>query len=306
MGIYDRDYYRGADDGPNYAPRPKYAPRSHGSSRPFWSSVVNQLVIINIALYVVGHFFAGTELMVNMAVTPAALTDPLQWWRFLTAGFAHDPLNFKHLLFNMFGLWMFGREVEGVLGRWEFLRFYLVALVLGNVAWAAREFLSVGASNTVFLLGASGAVTAVIMLFALNFPKRTVLLFFFIPMPAWVLGVLVVLMNVFGAHSSTALPGDVSRVAYDVHLVGAAFGFMYHQLGVNFGRLVTGGISFRSFLPKPRVRIHDPGGEGRYHDLDEKADRVLDKLHREGEGSLTAKERRVLEDYSRRMRQRRQ
>jgi hypothetical protein len=76
-------------------------------------------------------------------------------------------------------------------------------------------------------------------------------------------------------------------------------------MGLNLGKLVTGGMSLPKLLSRPRLRVLDPGEDKRYHDLDEQADRILAKLHREGEGSLTAKERRLLEAYSRRVRQKR-
>jgi hypothetical protein len=59
--------------------------------------------------------------------------------------------------------------------------------------------------------------------------------------------------------------------------------------------------SVKKFFRRPKLKIHAP--EPTYDNLDAEADRVLEKLHQEGEASLTPRERRVLEDYSRRMRQ---
>jgi hypothetical protein len=57
----------------------------------------------------------------------------------------------------------------------------------------------------------------------------------------------------------------------------------------------------KNLRPRPKLRIHDPAV--RYRELDEEADAVLAKVYREGEASLSAKERKILEDYSRRMQQ---
>jgi hypothetical protein len=93
-----------------------------------------------------------------------------------------------------------------------------------------------------------------------------------------------------------------------VHLVGAALAFNYWYFGWNFGRLpgltelkriVT--VPPRWFKPRPPLKVHDP--EHYYEDLDAQADRLLDKVSREGLSSLTDQERRILEDYSRRTRQ---
>jgi membrane associated rhomboid family serine protease len=308
MGLYDRDYYRDTGDEPSYRPGPSYGGGRPYGRRPIFASLVNQLILVNAVLYffdvlVLQSGPGKPGLMLALAVKPDTLVQPLLWWQFLTAGFAHSTLHFSHILFNMFGLWMFGRELEQKLGRWEFLRFYLLAIVIGNVAWAAREYVFMPPNQWAPLLGASGGVTAVLILFAVTYPQQRVLLFFAIPAPAWTLCVLVVLINVFGANSA-AEPG-ASRVAYDVHLVGAAFGFLYHHFGWNFGRLL-GGLSLSSLASARKLRIHDPDSNGRYAKLDEQADQILAKLHREGEGSLTAKERRLLEAYSRRMQQKRQ
>ncbi len=72
-------------------------------------------------------------------------------------------------------------------------------------------------------------------------------------------------------------------VAYDVHLVGAAFALAYWYFGWNFGRLpgfADVGRLFASprsgFQPRPNLKVHDP--EQYYEDLDAEADRMLEKL----------------------------
>ncbi len=204
----------------------------------------------------------------------------------------------------MLGLWMFGRDVEMIYGRREFLRIYAGALVLGSVVWTLR-YLLVGSSQVEYvLLGASGAVTAIVLLFVFHYPKRTILLMFVLPVPAWVVGALIIGGNLM--EMVFAQPGSGQQtVAFDVHLAGAAFAILYFRFGWNLGSLLPDLSGMRSSLkrfgPKPRLRIHDP--EQDESDVDEEGDRLLIKVHREGEASLTAKERRILEAYSRRMRQ---
>jgi hypothetical protein len=159
------------------------------------------------------------------------------------------------------------------------------------------------ADTNSYLIGASGAVTAVILLFVLHFPKRTILLMFVLPVPAWVVGLLIIGGNILMMLQSR---GDMS-IAFDVHLVGAAFAIAYFRFGWNLGRVFPGGERLRGGWPKfrrrPKLRVHDPEPEQRYHKEDEEADRILDKVSREGMDRLTNKERRILESYSRRMRQ---
>jgi hypothetical protein len=83
--------------------------------------------------------------------------------------------------------------------------------------------------------------------------------------------------------------------------VGAAYAFLFYRYRWDLARLWSFRMPARPRVSKPRLRVHNP--EDRYRELDQRADRILDKVHREGEDSITAEERRILEDYSRRMRQ---
>jgi membrane associated rhomboid family serine protease len=236
--------------------------------------------------------------MNGMASSAEDLMRPWYWWRFLTSGFAHSPEDIRHILYNMAGLFFLGRSVEALYGAKELLRFYLIAIVLGSVGQALREYAGNPAGPWAGCLGASGAVTAVIVLFVCNFPKQMLLLFFVIPMPAWVVGVLIIVVNVAGANGH----GD-PRVAYDVHLIGAAFAFAYFKFRWNLGRLVPGNFASlgKSLKPRPQLRVHDP--DDRASGSDAEGDALLEKVNRHGIDSLTARERKILEDYSRRMRQ---
>lgn len=313
MGIYDRPYYQ--DE-----------PRS-GFSFSGRSMIVN-VVIVNVAVFLIDAFLfpllnlsdAWFRPKILFAVHSDTLFKPWMWWQFLTYGFCHDPDKIGHILGNMLGLFFLGQEVERHYGSKTFLRMYLTSLVLCSVVWGLTEavFIQRPEGSMATLIGASGAVTTVVMLFAFNFPRRTILFMMFIPMPAWVLGVMIVVFNLFGAHSA----GADNRVAFDVHLTGAAYGYLFFRTQWAIGSLAflgsaAGGSSparkpssggrggFLSKLrwpgSRPALKIHQP--EERMTVLDEQADAVLDKLHREGIQSLSPRERRILEEYSRRMQQ---
>jgi membrane associated rhomboid family serine protease len=292
MGFQDREYYRD-DSGPSGF---RTGPRM----------MVTNLVIVNAAVFLLDLFLAKDHgrdhwLADLLAVSPDVLGKPWLWWKLVTYGFVHDPLSIGHLFWNMFGLWIFGRDVELIYGRKELLRIYLTALVLGSLVWCLREQLFTQREGFVQLIGASGAVTAVVLLFVFHYPTRTILLMFVIPVPAWVLGILII-----GGNMLFLLAEETSRhqVAFDVHLVGAAFAIAYFRLGWNLGRIVPDFRRFRERRtgpkPGPNLRIHNT--ESHDEALDDKADRILEKVSREGMDSLTSKERRILEDYSRRMR----
>jgi membrane associated rhomboid family serine protease len=228
-----------------------------------------------------------------MAVHVGTLTRPWLWWQYLTAGFAHSPLRFDHILSNMLVLFFLGRDVEAACGPKEFLRLYLVMVVFASVAWAVTNKIA-GAPDVLSMVGASGAIAGVVVLFALNFPHATILLFFVLPMPAWLFGVLAVAYDIYGAMGGP----QGSKVAYSAHLAGVAFAFVYYQRGWNLTRLTDGRFTWPTFRRKPRLRLHKPE-EQQPSDLAAEVDHILEKIYREGEASLTAKERKLLETASR-------
>jgi hypothetical protein len=147
------------------------------------------------------------------------------------------------------------------------------------------------------------------MLYALSFPHRQVLLFFIIPAPAWVMGALLIFANVAESLGVQASERDGLQIAYSVHLAGAALAYLYYRFNWNFGRLVPRGFSLDWLKPRSALRIHDPEQqqeEPQEADLGAEVDRILEKIHREGEARLTRKERRILVDASREYQRKRQ
>lgn len=288
MGIHDREYYRGEDVG-----------SAVGST---WS-MVTKLIIVTASFFLLDIFIGNSHwLMNNMAATQDSLRKPYLWWQLLSYGFAHSTRDSMHIFWNMFGLWVFGRQIEGVYGPKELLRIYLISMFLGGLVWAIRAQFSDDPSR---LVGASGAVVAVTLLFCINFPKQTILLMMVLPVPAWVVGVIIIAGDLIGLRTS----GE--NVAFDVHLVGAAFAIAYYKFGWNFGRW-SPSFSFpikrlNPFSRGPRLRVHRPNVENQddFEQLEAQADRLLEKVNREGFDSLTDRERKVLENYSRRMRNKR-
>jgi hypothetical protein len=121
-----------------------------------------------------------------------------------------------------------------------------------------------------------------------------------LPIPAWALGVFYVAYDMFGVGAAN--PTD--HVAHVAHLSGVAFGFVYFKSGWNLGRLIPQRLSGSMFRFRPKLRIHDPEEASR--DLSNQVDAILEKISQQGEASLTKKERRTLEEASRRYQRKRQ
>ncbi len=292
MGIHDRAYSRAEQTPWDRMQRSR--------------SVVVTLIVVTLVAFVV-QILGGRPLENLLQIRPSTLIRPWLWFQTVTYGFLHNPQDPFHVGFNMLGLYIFGRSVEQRIGGGEFLRFYLVSLAVGGLVamllpWAAS--LRTGEVIDVPTIGASGAVVAVTVLFACYYPDQTVLLLGLIPMKAWVMASLFVGLDVYQAMTDSA-----GRTAVEVHLAGAAFGFLYARrawrldwLGGSFWTDIPAKIRRRSTAAK--LRIHDP--DRKIADEEAEADRILAKIHASGEASLTGRERRTLQRYSERKRQDRQ
>lgn len=299
MGLDNRDYIR--DEQRRYS----QGGYGFGSGRPGPMSITTIIIIINVVVFFLDAFTPKID-NVNMhwLANFLAMDTGSLWrvWAFLTHGFAHagidSDIGIMHLAGNMITLFFLGRYVEMSLGRQEYLKFYLAAIVVSGVVFAISRVLRMqpGDPGTI-CLGASGAVTAVVALFIFMYPKVTVLLFFVVPMPAWVVGVLLVGLDLYRAFE----PNTV--IAWESHLAGAAFGCLYYVSGWRFTWLDLGWFS-KLVSGRPQLRVHDP--DSRFEKLKSEADRLLAKINEQGEESLSTHERKILNRYSRELRNRRE
>lgn len=151
-------------------------------------------------------------------------------WQLVTYGFLHDMRGLGHIFFNMFALWMFGRDLERMLGAQRFLTYYLTCVVGAGIVQLCVAFVTGGIYPT---LGASGGVFGLLLLYGITFPNRMVVLLIPpIPMKAKYFVVVFGLIELYLGVSGSA-PG----VANFAHLGGMLFGFLLLQIwGFKRGR----------------------------------------------------------------------
>jgi membrane associated rhomboid family serine protease len=137
--------------------------------------MVKRLNIANVAVFLLQYVAAasGARLEEWLAVSVEGVLRGMFWQPFTYMWLHADPL---HLLFNMFGLWMFGTPLEQVWGSKRFLRFYLYCGTGAGLIILIWN--SIALEPYVPTLGASGAVYGVLMGFSLTWPDRTIMLLF--------------------------------------------------------------------------------------------------------------------------------
>ena len=320
MGIYDREYYRAETSGSGW----------FNSVAP----ACKTLILINVLVFFCQAMFP--DLQDYFVARSDAIFHKFQIWRLLTATFMHDREQLLHLLWNMLWLWFLGHEIEAMYGSREFTRMYLTAAVFSTLIWAICESLVPGARAggiQASMLGASGAVNAVVVLYALYYPRREFLLFFLLPVPVWALVTVYLGLDALQLlQKFQGVGGAGAGVAVASHLGGALYGYLYKKYDLKWSRLDL------SRARRPRLRIVKPEaftrGRDRERDrdrevadlewgrataasraapnvatteeqLDARLDEILAKIAREGRSGLTEEENRILQEASRRARGRR-
>jgi len=186
--------------------------------RPFRYSYFNATLYIiaaNIVLFALGFMFP--YLRAYMALNPAAVLSGYVW-QFVTYMFAHASLS--HLFVNMLGLFFFGPPIERKMGSKEFILYYFLTGTLAGIASFAI-FALTGAWYTM-LVGASGALFAVLLAFAVIEPDAMIYLYGIIPLKAPVM-----VLGYAGIEIVSQLLNFRSSVAHLTHLAGFVFGWLY-------------------------------------------------------------------------------
>lgn len=208
------------------------------SGTPF---VVMNLVAINVIVFV-AKILAWNSQQLDLGAI-LGLYHPFHpdfhWYQFATSLFMHG--DFRHILFNMFGLWFFGRMLENVWGAKRFLIYYLVCgvgaslIFLGWETFTAINSLSPYGDAWALLreyppsspmIGASGAVFGLLIGAALLFPNSVINIYGVIPVKLKWLAILYGAAELYSGYRSAS--GD--NVAHFAHIGGMIFGFILVQI----------------------------------------------------------------------------
>ena len=142
-----------------------------------------------------------------------------EWHRIVTHAFVHA--DFTHLALNAFVLFQFGARLEGLMQQTLGAAFFPM-LYFGGIAFAAIPGMVRHHGNPSYRsLGASGAVSAVLISYILHFPTAELLLFFIVPLPAFIVGIL------FFVYEHQMDKRSLGNIAHDAHLWGGLYGLLF-------------------------------------------------------------------------------
>ena len=256
---------------------------------PRLTSAVRTLIAINVAVFVVNlvYFLVSQDnrgLATWLSLSSARLRDNpvLGLLTFVTYQFVHSLQDPFHILMNMLLLYFLGTVVEEAVGPRRLVWLYLMSGFAGGALWILISMLVGGPS----VVGASGAVYGILVFAACMFPRMEIL-FMVVRLPLWVLAVILVGVAAYMTALTVRSGNPVGSVADAAHLGGAAYGFLLHRLE----RMGLG-----AWWARVRAGMARQREEHKEHRLDA----ILHKISQHGMTSLTASERRFLEEESRR------
>jgi membrane associated rhomboid family serine protease len=281
----------------------------------FFPPVIKSLLIANVAVFLLQLFLSSytlrgvpLEQLIYRYFALIPMGYGFKIWQLFTYMFLHSPNNFTHILFNMFALWMFGMELEHVLGSRKFFLYYILCGIGGGIANLLMGPLFQHPSPTI---GASGAVYGVLLAFGLIFPDRLIFFYFLIPIKAKYFVLIYLGLEILAVGSS-------DMIAHLAHLGGALTGYIFLMAD---NKRIPFQWLFERVKKKKKIEGADhPYYAGdienaSYYDIktgkriprdpnditQEVIDEILDKISKSGYQSLTEKEKKILFEASKRL-----
>ncbi len=239
-----------------------------------FTDAIKTLISVNFAIFIL-QTISNSEITFfsNFGLVPKLVWSEMKIWQPFTYMFFHGDI--WHVLINMFVLWMFGSELERVLGKKNFLRFYFITGIGSGVGTMFFDLQSM-----VPIVGASGAIYGLLLGYGIIFPNRIVYLYGIIPIRSlwFVIGI--------GAIALISSFNNATNISHLTHLFGMIIGYIYLRRPVRFKT-----VWFSIFKKVLEYKIQNQEKKT-FHALEMEKDlnSILDKINREGFKSLTTEE----------------
>ena len=184
------------------------------------TDAIKVLISVNFGIYLLQSVSGQEEVFFRLfGLVPNAFLSELMIWQPFTYMFFHAPfyssVGISHILLNMLGLWVFGRELEQAWGKKNFLKFYFIT---GVGSGLVTYFFQIGSENPV--IGASGAVYGILLAYGLLYPNRMLYIWGIIPIKSmW-------LVIIMGAIAFFGLLGNSDGISHVTHISGMLIGYI--------------------------------------------------------------------------------
>ena len=185
-----------------------------------FTDAIKILVSVNFGIYILQSVSGKEDVFFRLfGLVPSTFISDLMLWQPFTYLFFHAPfyssVGISHVLLNMLGLWVFGRELEQAWGKTKFLRYYFTT---GIGSGLITYFFQIGSDNPV--IGASGAVYGVLLAYGGSYPNRMLYIWGLIPVRSlW-------LVIIMGSIAFFGLLGNADGISHVTHISGMLIGYV--------------------------------------------------------------------------------
>ena len=185
-----------------------------------FTDAIKILISANLIVYIFQSLAGKEDIFFRLfGLVPNAFISELMLWQPLTYMFFHAPfyssIGISHILLNMLGLWVFGRELEQAWGKKKFLKYYFLT---GVGSGLATFLFQMDSSSPV--IGASGAVYGILLAYGLSYPNRMLYIWGLIPIRSmW-------LVIIMGSIAFFGLLGKTDGISHVTHISGMIIGYV--------------------------------------------------------------------------------
>ena len=249
-------------------------------------SGVKFLLIVNIIIFILIELSGQKYLLFRIfGLVPSLVWSKFKIWQLFTYLFIHGGI--FHIFFNMFVLWMFGKDLESQWGKMEFLLFYFVC---GIGAGLITVLFSV--NSIVPIVGASGAIYGLLLAYGFTYPNQMVYLYGLVPIK-----VKYMVLGLGAIAFFASLSASQSNVSHITHLSGMIIGLIFIYFNINWKVIKLWYIRMRlkGLSQQPAKQDNEEA------QMKKQVDKILDKLNDSGWDSLTEQEENYLTQASKRL-----
>ena len=185
-----------------------------------FTDAIKILVSVNFGIYILQSASGKEDVFFRLfGLVPSTFISDLMVWQPFTYMFFHAPfyssVGISHILLNMLGLWVFGRELEQAWGKTKFLRYYFIT---GIGSGLITYFFQMNSDNPV--IGASGAVYGILLAYGVSYPNRMLYIWGLIPVRSlW-------LVIIMGSIAFFGLLGNADGISHVTHISGMIIGYV--------------------------------------------------------------------------------
>tara|TARA_B100000029_G_scaffold141430_1_gene136638 strand:+ start:109 stop:954 length:846 start_codon:yes stop_codon:yes gene_type:complete len=256
-----------------------------------FTDAIKILVSINFSIYVLQSISGKEDVFFRLfGLVPSTFVSDLMLWQPFTYMFLHAPfyssVGISHILLNMLGLWVFGRELEQAWGKTHFLKYYFIT---GVGSGLITYLFQMGSDNPV--IGASGAVYGVLLAYGVSYPNRMLYIWGIIPVKSmW-------LVIIMGSIAFFGVLGNADGISHVTHISGMVIGYFLLKKRWRWKDVL---FAIRKKTIEFQVQRHEEK-DIKVNMLQKDIDMILEKIQKLGFNELSDEEKSKLYEASKKL-----